>query len=189
MQINLKNIIPICAGLALALALSVTNTACSSTSSKAVSSTTTHSVNAVSPTTSPAATAQRRVSNGTIAAINGGILTLTTSQGPVTVNVNSTTTIEKTVSGTTTDLVQSSYVTIIGAGGSTGNINATSVIVQPQGQQVQSFPTTGIMPGGRGGPTRPGGGALAEVSEASLPQALLTGLMVILSLLRLHRVR
>jgi len=158
MKTNLKNFIPVCAGLILTVALSVVIVACSSASSTKQSKTTSKTTTA-SPVTSAPVTAQRRGSNGTLASINGNTLTLTTSQGQVIVNVSSSTTIEKTVSGTASDLTQGYYVTISGTADSTGNINATSVIVQPQGQPVQSFPTTGIMPGSRGGFPRPGGGA------------------------------
>jgi hypothetical protein len=135
MKINFK----FCAGLVLATALSIVTVACSSTSSSTTSST-------GSTTTTPASTTtttsivQRQGSNGTIASINGNILTLTTSQGQVTVNISSSTTIEKTAAGTAGDLNKGDSVTISGTADSSGNISATSITVRPQGQ---SLPTTG----------------------------------------------
>jgi hypothetical protein len=86
-------------------------------------------------------------------------LTLTTSQGQVTVNVSSSTTIEKTVNGTIGNLAQSDFVTVSGTPDSTGNINATSITIRPQGQSGQPFPTTETTPGSGEGFTRPNGGA------------------------------
>jgi len=160
MKMNLKNIILICAGLVLSVALSVVTLACSSASPVTTSSsttTTTITTTAGSTTTSTTTTAQRPGANGTIAAINGDTLTLTTRQGQVTVNVSSSTTIEKTVSGTIDDLGQGDFVTISGTTDNTGNLDATSIMIRPQGETNQSFPTTGTPPANGGGFTTPSG--------------------------------
>ena len=161
---NLKNIILVCTGLASSVALLVTTAACSSVSLPVTSSTipptTTFTATTASPTTSAPATASRRGPNGTfgtLAAINGDTLTLTTSQGQSTVNVSSSTTIEKTVSGTIADLGQGDYVTISGTTDSTGNIDAASIMVRAQAQTSQFFPPTGTTTGNGGNFTRPNG--------------------------------
>ena len=163
MKMNFKNIILVCTGLALIVALLATTAGCSSASSpvtsSSVPSTTTSTTTAASPTTS---TASRRGPNGTfgtLAAINGDTLTLTTSQGQVTVNISSDTTIEKTVSGTITDLGQGNYVTISGNADTTGNINAASIMVRAQEQPGQFSPPTGTTTGNGGNFTRPNGGS------------------------------
>jgi len=157
---NLKNIILICIGLVLSVALSVVTLACSSASPAATSSSTTTTTTATtfaSPATSAPTTDQRPGANGTIAALNGDTLTLTTRQGQVTVNVSSNTTIEETISGTIDDLGQGDVITINGTTGNTGNLDATSIMVRPQGQTNPSFPTTGTPPANGGGFTTPSG--------------------------------
>jgi len=164
MKINKKNIITVSAGLVLATALSIVTVACSSASSPTTSSTVvatttpTETAVAPSPTTTPPSQFQRRGANGTLAAINGDILTLTSSQGQVSVNISSSTTIEKTVVGTIDDLNQGDFVTISGTTDSAGNISATSIMVRPQGQQGQFTPPTTGTPGNGGTFTRPNGG-------------------------------
>ena len=150
--------IPIGAGLVLAITLSVMAIACSSASSTTTSSTPTVTSTSTETTALPSSTTaqssqfQRRGTSGTLTAINGDSLTLTTSQGQVTVDITSSTTIEKTVVATVSDLSQGDIVTISGTADSTGNINATLIMVRPQSQ---SPPTTG-----NGGTfTRPNGGS------------------------------
>jgi len=161
MKTKIRNMIPISAGLVLAITLSVITVACSSTSSTATSSTPTETSTSTETTAPPSSTTatssqfQRRGASGTLAAINGDTLTLTTQQGQVTVNVSSDTTIEKTVVGTVNDLSQGDIVTISGTADSTGNVNATLIMVRPQSQQGQSPQITG-----NGGTfTRPNGGS------------------------------
>ena len=82
-------------------------------------------------------TASRSAGNGafgTLAKIDGNTLTLTTGQGQqVTVTVGSNTTIQKTVSGTISDLQVGESLTVIGARDANGNINAVSIMIRPQG--------------------------------------------------------
>ena len=154
MKIKIRNMIPISAGLVLATTLSVIAVACSSASST-TTSTSTEITAPPSITTTQSAQFQRRGASGTLADINGDTLTLTTQQGQVTVNISSDTTIEKTVVGTVSDLSQGDFVTFSGTTDSTGNVNATLIMMRPQSQQGQSPPTTGS-----GGTfTRPNGGS------------------------------
>jgi hypothetical protein len=172
MKMNLKNIKVLCAVLTLSVALSFVTVACSSSSPATPSSTITTMTTAttsttdVSTTTSITTTAQRPGANGTITAINGDTLTLTTRSGQVTVIIIPTTSIEETVTGTIVDLNQGDYVTISGAADSTGDIDATSIMLR-QAQAGQSFPTTGTTSGFGGsgeGFTGPGGGTLGSGS-------------------------
>jgi hypothetical protein len=99
---------------------------------------------------------------GTIAAINGNILTLTTMQGQkVNVTMSMTTTIDKTVRADLTDLKTGEFLTIAGSADSSGAITATSIMARPQAQNM-TFPTPSpgadFTPGGQGQPG-PGGNA------------------------------
>ena len=155
MKANLKHSIFYGLAVIVIVTLVVITAACSSTSSPATSSTTT-------PVTSPPNSAQRQGVNGTLASINGNTLTLTTSQGQVIVNVDSGTIIERTVNGTLSNLSQGEFVTIVGTTDSSGNINATSIMVRPQGQGGQFTPPAGTIPrngtGFTGPRTSPGNG-------------------------------
>jgi len=71
---------------------------------------------------------------GTISGINGGILTVTTAQGQVTVNVDSNTVIQKTAAGALSDLSVGDSLTVFGTLNSSGVINAASIMVRPEGQ-------------------------------------------------------
>ncbi len=75
----------------------------------------------------------RRAASGTLSKIVSNTLTLTTSQGQVIVNVGSSTSIQKTVAGTPSDLQEGQSLTVIGSRDANGNIAATSIIIWPQG--------------------------------------------------------
>jgi Domain of unknown function (DUF5666) len=156
MKINRKNIIPLSAGITLAVVLSVVTVACSSASSQTTPPTTfattaATGVISTSPTTTQTSQFQRRGANGTLASINGNTLTLTTSQGQATVIINSSTTIEKTVVGALSDIAQGDFVTVSGTPDSSGNINATSIMM------LQGQPQTRVTPGSGSSTTRPSG--------------------------------
>jgi len=148
MKTNLKHSIFYGLAVIVIMTLVVITAACSSTSSPATSPTTTLA-------TSPPNSAQSQGANGTLAEINGNTLTLTTSHGQVIVNVDSGTIIERTVNGTLSDLSQNEFVTIIGTKDSSGNINAMSIMVRPQGQGGQFTSPTGATRGNGGGFTSP----------------------------------
>jgi hypothetical protein len=172
MKINCKNIIQISAGVTLAAVLSVVAVACSSASSQTTSTVplTTTSTTTTTPSsteTTQSSQFQRRGANGTIASINGNTLTLTTSQGQATVNINSTTTIEKTVTGSISELIQGDFVTINGSPDSNGNVNATSIMV------MQGQPPTRTTPGNGSSTTRPsgtfpGGGTAGQITIGTI---------------------
>jgi hypothetical protein len=81
--------------------------------------------------------------SGTIAGINGNTLTLNTTQGEVTVNISSNTSIQKTIAGTLEDLQAGQFLTVTGMADAEGNINASSITVRAPDQ---NFPFTS--PGG-----------------------------------------
>jgi len=161
MKMNLKNVVLLCAGLTLSVPLSFLTVACSSSSpATTLSNATTTTSTTTVTTTSATTTAQRPGANGTIAAINGDTLTLTTRSGQVMVNIGPSTNIEETVTGTVADLNQGDFVTVSGTTDSTGDIDATSIMLR-QAQASQSFPTTGTTSGfggSGGGFSGPGGG-------------------------------
>jgi Domain of unknown function (DUF5666) len=155
-------------GLALALVviLAVLMPACSSTP-------------AASPTTpSTPDSTQRPGAFGSLTKIDGNTLTLTTAQGQVTVYVGSDTSIQKTTTGTLSDLHEGQSLTVTGNQDASGNITATSIMVQPQGQSALFTPRAGATPntGGTGGrpsegtyPAFPGGGTGGNPSEGTYP--------------------
>jgi hypothetical protein len=148
MKAKLKHSIFYGLALIVIVTLVVITAACSSTSSLATSPTT-------MPTITPPNLAQSQGVNGTLAGINGNTLTLTTADGQVIVNVDSGTIIERTVNGALSDLSQGEFVTIIGTTDSSGDISATSIIVQPEGQGGQFTLPTRATPGDGGGFARP----------------------------------
>jgi hypothetical protein len=80
---------------------------------------------------------QRQGTVGSLASIDGNILTLTTAQGTATVNVGPDTIIQETVSGAATDLEVGQTLSVMGSSDSNGNFTATSVRIQPPGQTGQ----------------------------------------------------
>jgi hypothetical protein len=161
-------------GLALTLVviLAVLMPACSS-------SPTGSSTPAASPTIpSISGSTQRPGANGNLAKIDGNTLTLTTAQGQVIVYVGSDTTIQQTVTGTLSDLSEGQSLTVMGTEDASGNITATSITIQPQGQVASFTPRSGTMPniGGRGNwpsegtfPAFPGGGTGDLPAEGTYP--------------------
>jgi hypothetical protein len=103
--------------------------------------------NTATPPTSPSTPTQYqgRGAGGTLDKIDGNILTLTTTQGTVTVNIGSDTTIQKTITGALSDLHESEFLFVMGNPDASGNISATSIQIQPQGWSPPSAP-----PGSRG---------------------------------------
>jgi hypothetical protein len=81
--------------------------------------------------------------SGTLAKIDGNILTLTTSQGTVAVNISADTTIQKTMTGTLSDLQVGESLFVMGNPDASGNISATSIQIQPQGWSSLSAPFSG----------------------------------------------
>ena len=77
----------------------------------------------------PPAGATRRGVSGTITKIDGDTLTLTTDQGPVTVNVSSDTTVGKITTGALSDLREGQSLTAIGSKDANGNVTAISITI------------------------------------------------------------
>ena len=72
---------------------------------------------------------------GTLKSVNGNTLTLTTMQGSdVTVDVNDSTSIQKTIAGTISDLQQGESVTVMGTQDASGNITANVISIRPASQ-------------------------------------------------------
>lgn len=144
----------------LAAALPLAALACQS---KPNASTTTSppAATTTSPTGSASTPGQGRGVFGDVASINGNTLVLTTTQGQTTVNIGSSTAIEKTVTGSVSDLKNGDAVTVIGTTDSNGNIAANSIDVRPQGQSGFFGAGTGgggRFQGGSGNGTGPGFG-------------------------------
>ena len=152
MKKNIKNIVVLFSSFAIIGTLIAVTAACSSASSTTTSSTVT-TATLTTTTSSPAA--QRQSYSGAVATVNGDTLTLTTSQGAVTINITSSTAIEKTVTGTSANLGQGDFVTVSGTADNTGNIDATSITVRASGQ---TFPSTGSTFGNGGGFAVPNSG-------------------------------
>ena len=77
-------------------------------------------------------TGARRGANGTLTNINGNILTLTTAQGPVMVNISSDNiTIQNITTGTLSDLHEGQSLSVTGPQDTNGNVTATFIFIQP----------------------------------------------------------
>jgi hypothetical protein len=95
----------------------------------------------------PPSTGARHGASGTIAQINGNILTLTTAQGPVTVNIISdNTTIQNITTGTLSDLHEGQSLSVRGQQDTNGNVIATSIMIRPQVQGTPPTPPTPFTP-------------------------------------------
>ena len=108
-------------------------------------STTTTTTPTPSPPTStpPTSTPRRpRATSGTLTKIDDKTLTLTTPQGPVTVDVTSDTTVQKITAGKLADLEEGQSLTVIGTQDTNGNVT-TSIIIRPQGQGTPPTPPAG----------------------------------------------
>jgi hypothetical protein len=87
---------------------------------------------APSTTRPPSAQRERTGTAGTVTKIAGTVLTLNTGQGTVTMNTNSNTVIQKTVTGALSDLQIGKSLSVTGQD-SNGIITATSIRIQPEG--------------------------------------------------------
>lgn len=151
-------------GLAAVLVAALAATmACSSTSSTAsVPPLTSPAPSVASPSpTRPAATptpgvSQRQGSSGTLTKIDGNTLTLTTTQGQVTVIASSSTSVQKTIKGMVSDLHEGQQLTVVGTPDANGNITATSIVVRSQSLATPPSPPAGTTPNPSGRPARPG---------------------------------
>jgi hypothetical protein len=95
--------------------------------------------------------------SGQLVQVSGTTLTLSTTNGDVTVTYASTTPITQASTGVAADIVSGSCVTIVGTKGSAGAVTATSVRLT---QATNGTCAAGNRPGGAGGfPARPSGAA------------------------------
>ena len=86
---------------------------------------------------------------GTIEEVEGNTVTVSTSQGSLLATIGDETTIQKTIEVSIGELVEGVRVTVTGARGKDGAVNATTIFVIPEGQD-------GFGGGGfRGGGGRP----------------------------------
>ena len=82
-------------------------------------------------------TGGRRGTSGTLTRVDGNILTLTTSQGSVTVKIIAdNTTIQNVTIGTPADLHEGQYLVAMGSPDAGGTITAASIMIRPQFQGV-----------------------------------------------------
>lgn len=75
----------------------------------------------------------RRGLTGTIESVEGATVTLNTSEGTLRVAITDETTIQKTVQVTAEDLVEGERLTVVGAPGEDGVVEATSLFILPEG--------------------------------------------------------
>ena len=144
--------------MALAIVLIVSLAACSSPSTPTSSQTTAPTTNTLTQQSTPASTLPQTTPstaqpttnplaqqppitssstsipfdrvNGTLTNVNGNILTLNTQQGSETVSVGSSTSIQKYVTGTLTDLQTGQFLTVTGTADASGNVAASSITYQ-----------------------------------------------------------
>lgn len=70
---------------------------------------------------------------GTIEGIEGDTITINTAQGPLLATISTDTTIQIITEGTLTDLENGTQVTVRGQRGEDGTVEATSIIITPEG--------------------------------------------------------
>jgi hypothetical protein len=111
------------------------------------------------PGTGGAGFGRRTGTGGTVKAVNGADVVLTTAQGsPVTVVTSPSTVVTKTVAGTLTDLTPSKAVTVTGSQNADGTYTATRIV-------IGGAAFGGFGGGGRGG----GGGSPTSPNPNNLP--------------------
>jgi hypothetical protein len=168
MKKNFKQYIKYTFALMIAVIAVAALTACSSAASTTTqAAASTPATTASTPTTpatvsTPPATdlLQRQGTMGTLDSINGNTLMLTDAQGnQVTINIDDTTTIQKTVTGTIADLQQGDFLTVTGEADASGNIAATTISLRSGGQGLptgtpQTTPTPTGTPGAISTPSR-----------------------------------
>lgn len=99
---------------------------------------------------------QGQGTSGAISSINGNNLTLTTAQGSQqTVTISGSTSIEKTVVGTSADLQPGESLTIMGTTDANGNTAATLIIINSSGQTQASAPVPSSPASATPAPTTP----------------------------------
>jgi hypothetical protein len=127
-------------------------TACSGSSSE---TTTTATSSAPTSTTEPSGQGggffdQRGGTSGTITGIDGGVLTLSTANGEMTVNITANTTVQRVVAGALGDLKVGQFLSVAGTPGASGDIAASSVTVTTRTFGSGFSPPTGSPPDGGG---------------------------------------
>ncbi len=85
-------------------------------------------------TAAPGASRQGQGASGTLTRIDGNTLDLTTAQGEVVVKIGSDVRIQKTVTGTMSDLQEGQFLTVTGSPDASGTIVAASVTIWSQGR-------------------------------------------------------
>ena len=98
---------------------------------------------------------------GRITAVQGQIITVETRTGPVKVNVGATASVNKTAQGAPQDLVTGATVSVSGAKGPDGSVNATAVSILP--------PDLATILGGTGGATNGGGTGSPQGASPQAP--------------------
>lgn len=116
--------------------------------------------------------------SGQLVQINGTTLTLSTTNGDVTVTYTSTTPITRASTGVTADIVSGSCVVILGTKDAGGAVTATSVRLT-QAVSGACATGTGFPGGGAGGfPGRPSGAARPSNAPTPNPNAAVVSGMV-----------
>jgi preprotein translocase subunit YajC len=85
---------------------------------------------------------------GVVQQLDGDTLTINTPKGPLQVDISEGTTIQKTVEGVPDDLQENVNVTVVGERNEDGTVEASSIIIVPEGT---GLPTGGFFGGGRAG--------------------------------------
>jgi hypothetical protein len=112
--------------------------------------------------------AARAGTAGTVKAVNGADVVLTTAQGSlVTVVTSPTTVVTKTVAGTLGDLTPSEAVTVTGSQNADGTYTATRIVIG--GAALGGFGGGGF--GGGGGAGRRGGGGATSPNTGRSPNS------------------
>lgn len=102
---------------------------------------------------------------GTVASVSGDTMTVTTTDGSVTVKLSSSTAVRKTVDVTAGDLATGQQVVVLGQRQSDGSVSATSV------QQVSAGSSIGGGGGARAaGTAGPGGFGAGRAGSGATPQ-------------------
>jgi hypothetical protein len=156
-------------------------TGCFKTAAPAVNSTVSPAASTAagpSGTPTPTSVSSRQGVSGTLTAIKGNTLTVSTVQsGQVSVTIGDNASIQRIVSGGLSDLKQGDFLTVVGTPDAGGNVAASSIVVQPPGQgQGFSAPRSG-----NGSPGRGTVGNLASINGNTLTLTTLQGSQVVVT--------
>lgn len=138
--------------IGLSIGVCLVLTACSAGSAASPQQTATSTATASAGTAGPTGQGrgflgERGADSGTLTRVDGSVLTVSTDNGTVTVNISANTTVERVVSGTLADLQTGQFLSVTGSADPSGLFVASSITVRTRPEAMPTpQPGTGFGP-------------------------------------------